>query len=56
LANYYVLNFSLIQIHKYSISELEDLIPFERDIYVGLLQNYIEEENARMAQMRESGG
>jgi len=34
-----------MQYHKYSITELEALIPFERDIYVGLLQNHIEEEN-----------
>jgi len=35
--------FSLIQHHKYSITELENLIPFERDIYVELLMKYLEE-------------
>lgn len=50
MANYYILNFQLIQFHKYSITEIEDLMPFERDIYVGLLQNHIEEENARLNQ------
>jgi hypothetical protein len=38
-----------MQFHKYSITEIEELIPFERDIYVGLLQNYIEEENERLS-------
>jgi hypothetical protein len=50
LANYYVLNFNLMHFHKYSITEIENLIPFERDIYVGLLQNQIEEENSRLSQ------
>jgi hypothetical protein len=39
-----------MQFHKYNITEIEDMIPFERDIYVSLLQNHIEEENARLSQ------
>lgn len=35
--------FSLAQHHKYSISEIESLIPFEMDIYVNLLLQYLEE-------------
>ena len=34
--------------HKYSLDTLENMIPFERDIYCGMLQNYIEEENSRL--------
>jgi hypothetical protein len=45
-----MLIFNLCQYHKYSIAEVEALIPFERDIYVAMLQNHIEEENARLAQ------
>jgi hypothetical protein len=37
-----------MQFHKYSITEIENMIPFERDIYVALLQNHIEEENQRL--------
>jgi len=33
--------FSLVQHHKYSISEIENLMPFERDIYVELLVQYL---------------
>jgi hypothetical protein len=33
-----------MQHHKWSITELESMIPFERDIYVGLLQKFVEEE------------
>lgn len=35
--------FSLAQHHKYSISEIEALIPFEMDIYVNLLLQYLDE-------------
>lgn len=33
--------FSLAQHHKYSITEIENLIPFERDIYVDMLLEYL---------------
>ena len=47
LSNYYQLNFSLMHHHKYSLSELENMIPFERDIYVTLLKQHLEEEEER---------
>ena len=37
-----------MQHHKYSLTELENMIPWERQIYVALLQQYIEEENVKM--------
>jgi len=37
-----------MQHHKYSLTELEDMIPFEREIYLGLLKNYISDENDRI--------
>jgi len=33
----------LVQHHKYSISDIENLIPFERDIYVQMLIGYLRE-------------
>ena len=36
-----------MQHHKYSLTELEDMMPWEREIYVNLLMQYTEEENAR---------
>ena len=45
--NYYKTNFGLMQHHKYSLTELENMIPFEREIYVGLLVNYIKEEKEK---------
>ena len=50
LESYYKLNFSLMQHHKYSLTEIENLIPWERDIYVGLLQQYLEDEKLRQQQ------
>lgn len=48
LINYYKTNFALVQHHKYSLTELEEMIPFERDIYVTLLAQHIKEENDRI--------
>jgi|TARA_B100002019_G_scaffold157223_1_gene135379 hypothetical protein len=33
--------------HKYSLTELENMIPFERDIYIALLKQHLEEEEER---------
>lgn len=53
LLNYYKTNFALMQHHKYNLSDLEDMIPFERDIYIMLLSQHIEEENDRMQQQNQ---
>ncbi len=37
----------MMQHHKYSLTELEDMMPWEREIYVGLLLQHIDEENER---------
>ena len=50
LESYFKLNFALMQHHKYSLTEIENMMPWERDIYVGLLNEYIEEENLKAQQ------
>ncbi|NBV27451.1 hypothetical protein EBS02_00275 [bacterium] len=50
LVDYYKTNFALMQHHKYSITELEEMMPFERDVYIMLLSQFINEENNRMQQ------
>jgi len=50
LSNYYKTNFALMQHHKYSLTELENMIPWEREIYVTMLAQYLEEEKRRMEQ------
>jgi hypothetical protein len=37
----------LVQHHKYSITEVENLIPFERDIYIDMLVAYIKEQEEK---------
>ena len=53
LGNYYQTNFALMQHHKYSLTELEDMLPWERDIYVNMLMRYLEEENERIKQSQQ---
>ena len=36
-----------MQHHKYSLGELENMIPWEREIYVDLLTTHIKEENEK---------
>ena len=50
LESYFKLNFALMQHHKYSLTEIENMMPWERDIYLGLLNQYIEEENIKAQQ------
>jgi hypothetical protein len=47
LENYFRLNFALMQYHKWSLSEIENLLPWERDIYVELLKQHLEEEKLK---------
>jgi len=52
--NYYRLNFALMQHHKWQLSEIENMMPWEREIYVILLSQYIEEENERIKNKNRS--
>ena len=44
------MNFAMIQHHKWSLTELEDMMPYEREIYVTLLANWVKEENEKNKQ------
>jgi hypothetical protein len=33
----------MMQYHKYSLSDIEGMMPWERDIYVNMLVEYLEE-------------
>jgi len=48
LKNYFNCNFGLIQHHKYSLSELENMLPWERQTYVAMLMNWLKEEKERI--------
>ena len=42
-----------MQFHKYSLAELENMLPWEREIYVMLLLRHLKEENQRLQQMNK---
>jgi hypothetical protein len=50
LESYFRLNFALMQFHKYSLTEIENMMPWERDSYVALLQQHIEQEKLKQQQ------
>lgn len=53
LVEFYKINFQLMQHYKYSLNDLEVMLPWERDIYISLLLQHIQEENDRRA--KEAG-
>ena len=42
-----------MQHHKYSLTELENMMPWEREIYVTMLVNYIKEEKEKRERERK---
>ena len=48
-------NFALMQHHKYSLSELENMMPWEREIYVDMLMNYLKEEEKKAKERQRNG-
>ena len=45
-----------MQHHKYSLTELDNMVPWEREIYIALLQDHIREENERIKQENARAG
>ena len=41
-----------MQHHKYSLTELENMMPWEREIYVGLVVKHVEDENRKMEEQQ----
>jgi len=50
--NYYNTNFQLMQHHKYSLTELDSMMPWEREIYIQLLLQHLEEEREKAKQRK----
>jgi len=47
LANFYTLNFNLVQHHGWQLSDLYDMIPYERELNVLLLTTWLKAEKER---------
>lgn len=43
-----------MQHNKYSLTELENMLPWERDVYVNMLLQHLEEENEKIKQMQRN--
>ena len=50
LANYYKVNFILMQHYNYSLSDIEHMLRFEREVYLMLLEQHIKEQNEALQQ------
>ena len=48
LANQMQTNFIMLKDHNFSLTEIENMIPWERQIYIGLLINYVKEQKEKM--------
>lgn len=44
IVNYYKVSFALMQYHKYSLTELENMIPWEKYVYIDLLTEYLKKQ------------
>ena len=42
-------NFILMQTHKYSLDDLESMLPWEREVYQALLINHLQEQEDKRA-------
>ena len=48
LKNYFQTNFALMQHHKWSLTELENMMPWERSIYTLMLEDWLKSERDRI--------
>jgi hypothetical protein len=45
--------FTLVHQYKYTLTELENMIPWERDLYIGLVNSWAKEESEKLKQKKE---
>jgi len=48
LNNFLEMNFALVQHHKWSLSDIENSLPWERGVYIGLLASHVKAEAERV--------
>ena len=46
----------MVQHHNWSLNDMENMLPWERDIYVDKLVNYVKDENQRIKQQERKHG
>jgi len=55
LESYFQNNFIMLQHHKWSWSDLESMLPWERHAYIMLLKQHLKEEEQRLKEMNHGG-
>lgn len=53
LANMLESNFAMMQHHKYSLWDIENMLPWERRIYIEMLVNHVKEEGEKMKEYEQ---
>jgi len=53
--NYFETNFAMMQHHKYSLTEIENMVPWERQVYIALLVQHMKDEKDRLERENSSG-
>ena len=56
LESYYETTFSMIQHHKLSLTEIENMLPWERDVYVTMLADFLKEQNKKIQEQKALNG
>jgi len=54
LSAYYNNMFTLVHQYKYTLTELENMIPWERDLYIGLVNDWVKQEEQRLKVKKEA--
>ncbi len=46
----------MMQHHKYSLEEIENMLPWEREVYIGLLSKFLEDEKEKLKKEQQQRG
>jgi hypothetical protein len=52
LSAWYEINFALMQHHKYSLADINDMIPWEREVYLSYLKAWLEKQEQERSAMK----
>ena len=53
LGNFFKTNFNMMHFHKYSLSDIENMMPWERHLYLELLKEQVKQENDRIKEQQQ---
>jgi len=51
LEGIFKINFGLMQHHNYTLSDIENMMPWERDLYVTLVADHVQKENEKLKEV-----